>query len=137
MNTSTKKRISKNKVRTPSYFIKRLRDNGFIVWKVFQQYAKVDNRLWTIIVDPCNSSTFITCYQNKDFNGDIMFEINDGGIRFVKNFSLRTDSIESVILLLLEKGIGNNAKNSRFFKNPVNTLSEKPAQEEQQAVHSI
>jgi len=137
MNTTIKKHVSKNKVRTPSYFIKRLRDNGFIVWKVFQQYAKVDNRLWTIIVDPCNSSTFITCYQNKDFNGDIMFEINDGGIRFVKNFSLRTDSIESVILLLLEKGIGNNAKNSRFFKKPVNTISEKPAQEDQQAVHSI
>ena len=137
MNTTIKKHVSKNKVRTPSYFIKRLRDNGFIVWKVFQQYAKMDNRLWTIIVDPCNSSTFITCYQNKDFNGDIMFEINDGGIRFVKNFSLRTDSIESVILLLLEKGIGNNAKNSRFFKKPVNTTSEKPAQEEQQAVHSI
>jgi uncharacterized metal-binding protein len=97
----------------------------------------MDTRLWTIIVDPCNSSTFITCYQNKDFNGDIMFEINDGGIRFVKNFSLRTDSIESVILLLLEKGIGNNAKNSRFFKKPVNTISEKSAQEEQQAIHSI
>ena len=137
MNTQNKKRISKNKVRTPSYFIKRLRDNGFIVWKLFQEYAKTDSRLWTIIVDPSNSSIFITCYQNKDFNGDIMFEINDGGVRFVKNFSLRTDSIESVILLLLEKNIGNNAKNSRFFKKLVNSSSEKPSEEKQQELNIV
>lgn len=132
-----KKKISNNKLKTPSYFIKRLRDNGFIVWKLFGQYSKADPRLWTILIDPCNSSIFITCYKNKDFNGDIMFEINDGGIRFIRNFSLRTDSIESVVSMLIEKGINNNAKNSRFFKNPVNTISEKPSQEEQQTVVSI
>ena len=127
-----KKPISKNKVRTPSYFVKRLRDNGFIVWKIFQQYAKNDSRLWTVLVDPGNSSIFITCFQNKDFNGDIMFEINDGGVRFVRNFSLRTDSIESVVLLLLERGIQNNAKNSRFFKKQVNSCGENTSQEKQQ-----
>jgi len=133
-----KKKITNNKLRTPSYFIKRLRDNGFIVWKLFAQYSKSDSRLWTILIDPCNSSIFITCYKNKDFNGDIMFEINDGGIRFVKNFSLRTDSIESVVTLLIEKGINNNAKNSRFFKTPVNINGEKPSQEKQQElVHNI
>ena len=127
-----KKPITKNKVRTPSYFVKRLRDNGFIVWKIFQQYNKKDPRLWTVLVDPGNSSLFITCFQNKDFNGDIMFEINDGGVRFVRNFSLRTDSIESVVLMLLERGIQNNAKNSRFFKNRVNSCSENSPEEEQQ-----
>jgi len=127
-----KKPITKNKVRTPSYFVKRLRDNGFIVWKVFQQYAKTDPRLWTILVDPGQSSIYITCFQNKDFNGDIMFEINDGGVRFVRNFSLRTDSLESVILMLLEKGIQNNSKNSRFFKNRVNSCSENAPEEKQQ-----
>lgn len=132
-----KKPITKNKVRTPSYFVKRLRDNGFIVWKIFQQYAKTDPRLWTILVDPGNSSIYITCFQNKDFNGDIMFEINDGGVRFVRNFSLRTDSLESVILLLLQKGIQNNSKNSRFFKNRVNSCSEKPSQKEQQELNTV
>jgi hypothetical protein len=126
-----KKPITKNKVRTPSYFVKRLRDNGFIVWKIFQQYNKNDPRLWTILVDPGNSSIFITCFQNKDFNGDIMFEISDGGIRFVRNFSLRTDSIESVVLMLLERGIQNNAKNSRFFKNRVNSCSENSPEKKQ------
>jgi hypothetical protein len=132
-----KKPITKNKIRTPSYFVKRLRDNGFIVWKIFQGYAKTDSRLWTILVDPGNSSVFITCFQNKDFNGDIMFEINDGGVHFVRNFSLRTDSLESVILLLLQKGIQNNSKNSRFFKNRVNSCSEKSAQKEQQELNPV
>ena len=132
-----KKRISKNKIRTPSYFVKRLKDNGFIVWKIFQEYNKNDARLWTILVDPGHSSVFITCYRNKDFDGDIMFEFSDGGVRFVKNFSLRTDSIESVVLLLLEKGIQNNAKNSRFFKTRINSSSEKSSQEEQQEPHSV
>lgn len=131
------KRISKNKIRTPSYFVKRLKDNGFIVWKTFQEYNKNDPRLWTILVDPGYSSVFITCYRNKDFDGDIMFELNDGGIRFIKNFSLRTDSIESVVLLLLEKGIQNNAKNSRFFKTRINSSSEKSSKEEQQEPHPV
>jgi hypothetical protein len=131
------KKISRNKIRTPSYFVKRLKDNGFIVWKMFQQYNKADSRLWTIMVDPCNSSTYITCYHNKDFNGDIMFEINDGGNRFVRNFSLRTDSLESVILLLLENDVPNNAKNSRFFKKLVNTSSEIAPKEKQQKTESV
>lgn len=132
-----KKPISKNKVRTPSYFVKRLKDNGFIVWKMFQQYAKTDPRLWTVLIDPGHSSVYITCFQNKDFNGDIMFEINDGGVRFVKNFNLRTDSIESVVLLLLQKGIQNNAKNSRFFKSRVNTSSENASEKNQQELNAI
>jgi len=66
-----------------------------------------------------------------------MFELNDGGVRFIKNFSLRTDSIESVVLLLLEKGIQNNAKNSRFFKTRVNSSSEKSSQEKQQESHPV
>ena len=132
-----RKPITKNKVRTPSYFVKRLRDNGFIVWKIFQQYAKTDPRLWTILVDPGHSSIYITCFQNKDFNGDIMFEINDGGVRFLRNFSLRTDSLESVVLMLIEKGIQNNAKNSRFFKNRVNTCGEKSSKENQPQLNTV
>jgi len=66
-----------------------------------------------------------------------MFEINDGGNRFVRNFSLRTDSLESVILLLLENDVPNNAKNSRFFKKLVNTSSETASKEKQQKTESV
>lgn len=111
MNTNT----PKNQIKTPGYFIKRLRDNGFIVLKLFNGYGTHDSRRWTVLVDPGGSSVFITCYQNKDFRGDIMFEINDGGNAFVKNFSVKTESIEVVIRFLLEKGVSNNAKNSPYY----------------------
>jgi len=42
----------KNKIKTPGYFMKRLRDNGFIVLKVFNAYSTHDPRRWTVLVDP-------------------------------------------------------------------------------------
>jgi hypothetical protein len=85
------------------------------VLKLFNGYGAHDSRRWTVLVDPSGSSVFITCYQNKDFKGDIMFEINDGGNAFVKNFSVKTESIEVVIRFLLEKGVSNNAKSSPYY----------------------
>lgn len=105
----------KNKIRTPSYFMKRLRDNGFIVLKVFNSYGEHDPRRWTVLVDPGSTSVYVTCYHNKDFLNEIMFEFNDGGVRFVKNFSIKTDSIEVIISHLLERGVQNNSKNSPFY----------------------
>ena len=67
---------SKNKIRTPSYFMKRLRDNGFIVWRIFNSYGKHDPRRWTVLVDPGCSSVFITCFTNKEFLDEIMFELS-------------------------------------------------------------
>ena len=109
-------KITKNKIKTPSYFIKRLRDNGFITIRLFDRYAKEDPRRWTIIVDPSGASIFITCYQNKDFFNDIMFELNDGGLRFNKNYSLKTESIEVIIKYLITKGVNNNPKNSPYYQ---------------------
>lgn len=105
----------KNKITTPGYFMKRLRDNGFIVLKVFNSYGQHDPRRWTVLINPGEASVFVTCYHNKDFMGDIMFEFNDGGNKFVKNFNLKTDSIEVVIRHLLEKSISNNAKGSPYY----------------------
>lgn len=105
----------KNKIKTPGYFMKRLRDNGFIVLKVFNTYSTHDPRRWTVLVDPGGSSVFITCFTNKDFMNDVMFELNDGGLLFNKNYSIKTDSIEVIIKYLLERGVNNDPKKSPFY----------------------
>jgi hypothetical protein len=124
----------KNSIKTPAYFCKRLRDNGFIVLKLFNGYGIQDPRRWTILIDPGKSSTFVTCFSNKNFNGDVMFEVNDGGIRFPKNFILKTESIEVVISYLIRHGVSNDAKTSPYYLSPVrlNKSDEKrPEQAEQ------
>ena len=111
-----KTKKNKNSLKTPSYFIKRLKDSGFIVWKMFSEYGEHDPRCWTILVDPSGASVFITCYENKDFFGDVMFEINDGGKKFVKNFSIKTESLEVIVTHLLSAGVSNNANTSPYSK---------------------
>lgn len=108
----------KNSIRTPSYFCKRLRDNGFIVLKVFNGYGSHDPRRWTVLVDPGYSSVFITCYTNREFGGDVMFELTDGGQRFPKNYSIKTDSIEVVVSYLIKQGVNNTAKDSPYYFSP-------------------
>ena len=39
-----------NRIDTPGYFIKRLRDKGYIVMRIFDKYAPEDSRKWTICV---------------------------------------------------------------------------------------
>jgi len=120
--------MSKNKLRTPSYFIKRLRDNGFIVIKLFAVYSKQDPRQWTLMVNPSESSIFITCYANKNNLDEILFEFNDGGRRIVSNFFIKTDSIEVIIDFLLKNGASNNTPykgRDRYFKKRLNNYDEK------------
>ena len=120
----------KNSIKTPSYFVKRLRDSGFIVWKVFNGYGKQDPRRWTVLVDPSGSSVYITCYTNKDFYGDVMFELNDGGQKFLKNFSLKTESLEVIITHLLNAGVDNISKNNPFYKDKYSHGEQRQKQEE-------
>jgi hypothetical protein len=105
-----------NKIKTPGYFIKRLRDNKFGVLRVFQNYALHDSRRWTVLVDPGATSIFVTCYNNKNFNNEIMFGFDDGGNFFPKNFSISTESIEVIIQLLIDKGVPTLSEQSNFFK---------------------
>ena len=49
----------KNKLRTPGYFIKRLKDNGFVTFRIFNKYNIADPRKWTVLVDPGGASVFI------------------------------------------------------------------------------
>jgi hypothetical protein len=103
--TTTANYPQKNKITTLSYFVKRLKDSGFNTWKLVDNYSQADPRKWTIIIDPGNTSVFVTCYENKDFKSDKMFEINDGDRYFPRNFSVKTSSMEVIIALLIEKGI--------------------------------
>jgi len=93
----------KNKVTTCGYFIKRLRDNGYIVNRIFNDYCSTDSRKWTIMIDPKHSALYITCYMNKDWYGDLMFEIHNGNE--FKNLQLKTDSMEVIITKLIDKDI--------------------------------
>jgi len=120
--------MSKNKLRTPSYFIKRLRDNGFIVIKLFAVYSKSDPRQWTIMVNPSETSVLITCYANKNNINEILFEIDDGGRRIPKNFFIKTDSIEVIVDYLIRHGITNNVEyqgKSRYLSRRLNNNDER------------
>lgn len=105
-----------NKIKTPGYFIKRLRDNKYGVLRIFQNYGLHDSRRWTVLIDPGVSSIFVTCYNNKNFNDEIMFEFNDGGNFFPKNFSISTESIEVIVQLLIDKGVPTITEDSNFYK---------------------
>jgi len=119
--------MSRNKLKTPSYFVKRLRDNGFIVIKLFTVYNKVDPRRWTIMVNPTDRSVMITCYNNKNTYGDVTFEINDGGVNIPKNFFINTNSIEVIIDYLISHGVSNDAPyrgRKRYLAKRLNNYDE-------------
>jgi hypothetical protein len=100
----------KNKVTTCGYFIKRLRDNGYTVNRIFNEYSTHDCRKWTVMIEPRTASLYITCYVNKDWNADQMFELNDG-VNF-KNLQLKTDSMEVILTKLVDKNIIPSEKNN-------------------------
>tara|TARA_R110000824_G_scaffold129075_1_gene290253 strand:- start:746 stop:1084 length:339 start_codon:yes stop_codon:yes gene_type:complete len=95
----------KNKLKTAGYFIKRLKDNGFVTLRVFDKYNEADPRKWTVLVDPSGSSVYITCFENRPFIGEYLFNFDDGNQNFKGNFSLRTDSIEVVVQRLLKNNV--------------------------------
>lgn len=105
-----------NKLDTPAYLIKRLKESGFIVIRLFSKYSKADPRKWTIMVDPADASILLTCYANYPFINDVTFEFNDGGRRWPKNYQLTTRSVEVLILQLIEKGVSTFDKSNPFFK---------------------
>ena len=101
--------MSKNKITTCSYFIKRLRDSGYVADKVFGEFSYTDPRSWMVIVDPTVGSVFITCYNNHNEMGEEYFEMHDGGQYIPERFKIKTSSIEVVIEYLVKFGINNKA----------------------------
>jgi hypothetical protein len=114
-----------NKITTPSYLIKRLRESGFIVIRLFNKFAYTDSRKWTIMIDPAGASIMLTCYENYPQPGDISFEFNDGGSLWPKNFILKTRSVEVLTLQLLEKGISTYSKDNPFYKERIKEVNER------------
>ena len=53
-----------NKITTLGYFVKRLRDSGYVVNKLYTDFSEMDSRRWTVVIDPDNASVFCTCYEN-------------------------------------------------------------------------
>ena len=106
----------KNKLKTAGYFIKRLKDNDFITFKIFDKYSETDPRKWTVLVDPSGASVFITCFENTPFRGEYLFSFNDGNQNFNNNFSLKTDSIEVVVSKLLRTGVQQKVKGEGLDK---------------------
>lgn len=103
----------KNNITTGGYFLKRLRDSGFIAIRLFNDYPISDPRKWTMMVDPSGHCLMITCYINKENPGEIHFEFNDGGNRF-KNYNLKTQSMEIIITTLIEKGVPQNSHDNSY-----------------------
>lgn len=97
--------MRKNKLHTQGYFIKRLRDSGYYVNRIFDGYDRADSRRWTVMINPGAESVVVTCYQDKGWSSGTLFEFNDGGRKFFKNYQLSTDSIEVVVSHLVERGI--------------------------------
>lgn len=113
----------KNKIRTCGYFIKRLKDNGFVVWRVCSIYPETDPRLWTVLVNPGKESIYITCYTNRHFLNEIMFELHDGGNLFPKNYSIKTSSMEVIVNSLLERNVSNAPTILPYSQTNVENLS--------------
>lgn len=96
----------KNRIQTLSYFKKRLKDNGYVIWDVMNKYALEDPRKWTVMINPSIESVFVTCVVNREELGSLPeFQFDDGGMRFQKNLTLKTSSMEVVVNLLNNKGI--------------------------------
>ena len=104
-----------NKITTPSYFIKRLRDSGYEVWKIYDRYGDSDPRSWTVVIDPGVASLFCTCFINAAEWDDNYFELWDGNNYVPNKFKIKTDSIEVFISYLVRYGI-NNKTNSKYYQ---------------------
>ena len=105
-----------NKLKTPGYFIKRLKDNDFVTLRIFDKYSESDPRKWTVLIDPSGASVYVTCFENTPFKGEYLFQFNDGNQMFKNSFSLKTDSIEVVVQKLLKSGVRQKNENSFLNK---------------------
>lgn len=112
-----------NKLTTLGYFMKRLRDSGYMVDRLYTNYSITDPRSWSVVIDPRCASIFCTCYQNDPELNASYFEIYDGG-QFIKpgRVKIETSSIEVFITYLVKYGINNKTRN--YTRNNFNNNDE-------------
>lgn len=105
----------KNNLYTLGYFLKRLRDCNFIALKVFNEFRPDDNRKWVILVDPGNTSVFITCIFDKHTKKH-MYRLEGFGPQFGKHFNIETNSMEIIVEALIMRGVQQVTKENPFIK---------------------
>jgi len=98
-----------NKLTTLGYTLKRLRDSGYVAYKVFTDYGVADPRAWTIVIEPKISSVFCTCWINDPYLGESFFEIYDGGQYIPGKLKLKTSSFEVIVEHLVQYGINGSS----------------------------
>lgn len=98
--------MKKNKIKNLSYFVKRLKDSGYIVWKIMDKYNVGDSRRWTILVNPGMESVYISCFINDEYmDYQPSFSFDDGGLRYTNNLKIQTASMEVIVTHLHEQGV--------------------------------
>lgn len=97
--------VKKNRIDTLSYFVKRMRDCGYDVVKLYNGYNDTDPRKWTVLIDPKGVNLMVTCYKNRHEEDDYQFEFNDGGNLFPMNYIIRTVSMEVIIINMVERNV--------------------------------
>lgn len=86
--------MPKNKITTQGYFVRRLRNEGYYVSRVYDRYSDNDRRKWTIAINPGTDSIFITCVDKGDWPHRGMYRIDDNGSTFPHNFYINTESVD-------------------------------------------
>lgn len=104
-----------NNIDTAGYFLKRLRDAGFIAIRLFSDYAPEDPRKWTVMVAPNKDSVMVTCYKNPE-NGLTTFRIDDGGYKWPVNSYFKTSSLNVIIMELIQHEVPMEDEKSKYFK---------------------
>lgn len=94
-----------NKLTTLGYTLKRLRDSGYVVQKLFTDYSDADPRAWTLVIEPKISSVLCTCFINDPYIGESFFEIYDGGQFIPIKYRIKTSSFEILVEHLTKHGI--------------------------------
>jgi hypothetical protein len=84
--------MPKNKITTQGYFIKKLRDFGYCVERVYSRYGDTDARKWTVVVSPKNESVFITCHDNGEWPWRGLYEFDDSGGKIPRGYHINTES---------------------------------------------
>ena len=111
----------KNKISTLSYFTKRLKDNDFVVWKIFDKFSLEDSRKWAVLVNPGRESVFVTCYVNVDGPKSMpVFEFRDGRSMYRNTLKVKTESMEIIIRQLLHRGVDQGSEEYRAEGDKIN-----------------
>jgi hypothetical protein len=89
--------MPKNKITTQGYFVRRLRDSGYVTSRVYDRYNETDARKWTVVIDPTGDSVMVTCWDNGEWPYRGLYEFADGGDKVPKGYHINTDSIDVIL----------------------------------------